>query len=138
MGIVGDTMSLKELAISTSYETTESRTQLLDEFYIPVLAMAKKYYRIAGFFSSTALTVAMKGIEGLVNSGGKMYLLVSPELSEDDYRTITEHNAITSDAALFSDFHLDGVMNENLQLLAWLLDNGRLEIKIVNKKIINY
>ena len=124
-------MSLKELAISTSYETTESRTQLLDEFYIPVLAMAKKYYRIAGFFSSTALTVAMKGIEGLVNSGGKMYLLVSPELSEDDYKTITEHNAITSDAALFSDFHLDGVMNENLQLLAWLLDNGRLEIKIV-------
>ena len=124
-------MSLKDLAISTSYETTESRTQLLDEFYIPVLALAKKYYRIAGFFSSTALTVAMKGIEGLVNNSGKMYLLVSPELSEDDYRTITEHNAITSDAALFSDFHLDGVINENLQLLAWLLDNGRLEIKIV-------
>ena len=124
-------MSLKDLAISTSYETTESRTQLLDEFYIPVLALAKKYYRIAGFFSSTALTVAMKGIEGLVNNSGKMYLLVSPELSEDDYRTITEHNAITSDAALFSDFHLDEVINENLQLLAWLLDNGRLEIKIV-------
>ena len=57
-------MGLRDLPIAMSYETTESRTQLLDEFYIPVLDQAKKYYRIAGFFSSTALAVAAKGIVG--------------------------------------------------------------------------
>lgn len=124
-------MGFRDLKLQMSYETTESKTQLLDEFYNPVLSEAVKYYRIAGFFSSTALAVAAKGIEGLVKNGGKMYLLVSPELSEEDYKTITEHGAVTEDAAMFSDFSLDSVANENLQLLAWLLDSGKLEIKIV-------
>lgn len=78
-------MGFRDLKLQMSYETTESKTQLLDEFYNPVLSEAVKYYRIAGFFSSTALAVAAKGIEGLVKNGGKMYLLVSPELSEEDY-----------------------------------------------------
>ena len=124
-------MGLRDLIISTSYETTESRTQLLDEFYNPVLDQATKYYRIAGFFSSTALAVASKGIEGLVKNNGKMYLLVSPELSEEDYKTIIEHGFISDTSSVFKDFHIDGNVNENLQLLAWLLDTGRLEIKIV-------
>lgn len=101
-------MGLRDLPISTSYETTESRTQLLEEFYNPVLDQATKYYRIAGFFSSTALAVAAKGIEGLVNNGGKMYLLVSPELSEDDYKTITEHGYFSDSSAIFEDFHITG------------------------------
>lgn len=124
-------MGLRDLPISMSYETTESRTQLLDEFYNPVLDQAKKYYRIAGFFSSTALAVAAKGIEGLVKNGGKMYLLISPELSEDDYKTIIEHGCISDTSAIFEDFQLNSNINENLQLLAWLLDTGCLEIKIV-------
>ena len=36
-------------------------------------------------------------------------------VSEEDYKTISEHDSISSDAALFSDFHCEGVMNENLQ-----------------------
>lgn len=124
-------MSLKELDIATSYETTESRTQLLDEFYNPVLDQAIRYYRIAGFFSSTALSVAAKGIEGLVKNDGKMYLLISPELSEDDYNTIAKHGGICETTSIFSDFELEDVKDEHLQLLAWLLDVGRLEIKIV-------
>ena len=105
--------------------------QGLDEFYIPVLEQAKTYYRIAGFFSSSALSVAAKGIEGLVKNGGKMYLLVSPELSEDDYNTIVQHGCIPEGSKIFEDFSSDGMPNENLQALAWLLDTGHLEIKIV-------
>lgn len=127
-------MSLRDLNIATSYETTESKTYLVDEFYNPVLSQATKYYRIAGFFSSSALAIAAKGIEGLVNNGGKMLLLVSPELSEEDYRIITEHGSITSDVGVFSNLALDKAVNENLQALAWLLDCGRLEIKIVVAK----
>lgn len=124
-------MALKDLCISTSYESSESKTQLLDEFYIPVLEQATRYYRIAGFFSSSALAVAAKGIEGLVKNGGKMYLLVSPELSDEDYRTIKEHGSLSAASDVFSDFSADDMPEEHLQALAWLLDTGRLEIKIV-------
>ena len=70
------TMGFKSLKLNVSYETTERQTELLDEFYIPVLEHAVKYYRIAGFFSSSALSVAAKGIEGLIKNDGKMYLLI--------------------------------------------------------------
>ena len=124
-------MGLKDITISTNYETSESKTQLLDEFYIPVLDNAVKYYRIAGFFSSTALAVAAKGIEGLINNNGKMYLLISPELSEEDYKIISEHGCIPANAAFLQNFSVEDMPNENLSLLAWLLDTGNLEIKIV-------
>lgn len=124
-------MGLKDIAIATSYETGEGETQLLDEFYVPVLEQATSYYRIAGFFSSSALSVAAKGIEGLVKNGGKMYLLVSPELSEEDYSTIVQHGCIPANSKLFENCCFDDIPSDNLQALAWLLDTGHLEIKIV-------
>ena len=127
-------MSFRDLSIATSYETTEHPTELVDCFYIPVLEQAVKYYRIAGFFSSSSLAIVAKGIEGLVNNGGKMFLLVSPELSDEDYRVIKEHGKFIESSPIFSDLNLDSAISENVQALAWLLDCGRLEIKIVVPK----
>ena len=124
-------MALQDLKLEVSYESDESKDQLLDNFYIPVLECANRYYRIAGFFSSSSLIVAARGIEGLINNGGKMYLLVSPELSDEDYQTIIEHDQISENSKMFSDLDFDSMPHENLQALAWLLDEGRLEIKIV-------
>ncbi len=124
-------MSLHDIELKPSYETTESKDQLLENFYIPVLQEAKKYYRIAGFFSSSALVIASKGIEGLIHNGGKMYLLVSPELSEEDFETIKEHGCIPAESHVFDNFELGDMPNEHIQALAWLLDIGKLEIKIV-------
>lgn len=124
-------MALRDLKLEVSYESDESKDQLLDKFYIPVLECANRYYRIAGFFSSSSLIVAASGIEGLINNGGKMYLLVSPELSEEDYKTIIEHDKIPDNSKIFSDLDFDSMPHENIQALAWLLNEGRLEIKIV-------
>lgn len=124
-------MALKDLEITTSYESSESKTQLMDEFYNPVLEQAQRYYRIAGFFSSTALAVAAKGIAGLVKNEGRMYLLISPELSEEDYQTIQKHGCVTESTQMCKTFAINEMPNEHLQVLAWLLDAGRLEIKIV-------
>lgn len=127
-------MGLRELPLKLAYESEESRTMLLDEFYIPALEQATKYYRIAGFFSSAALAIAAKGIEGLIHNGGKMYLLVSPELSEEDLEIIQTHHKVTEDCSIFSALDLTHSVHENTQALAWLLDCGRLEIKIVVSK----
>lgn len=123
-------MSFQDLHLDVSYESDSNKNQLLDNFYIPVLENSKKYFRIAGFFSSTSLSVAAEGIEGLIKNDGKMYLLISPELSEEDFSIISKSEKLKNDAILFSDFALDA-KEDNLKALAWLLGNGRLEIKIV-------
>lgn len=124
-------MSLKDLHLENSYESDESKEHLIDNFYNPVLECANRYYRIAGFFSSSSLVVAAEGISGLIHNGGKMYLLVSPELSEEDYKTIIEYDRIHENSSIFDELDLDSIPHENIQALAWLLNSGLLQIKIV-------
>lgn len=87
----------------------------------------KRYYRIAGFFSSTALTVAAEGIEGLCQNHGHMYLLVSPQLSRKDFEIIQKHQPLDEHADLFQELKLDEAADDHLKLLAYLLDQGFLE-----------
>lgn len=131
-------MSFKELEIKRSYETTADKDQLLDDFYIPVLSQSKHYYRIAGFFSSSSLSIALRGVEAMVANGGQIKMLVSPELSDDDY-AVLKNNAFSDSSILYKNFRLDDIKdNDYLGLFAWLLANGKLEIKIViNKNIKN-
>jgi len=130
-------MSLRELDIKNCYETTGDKMQLLEKFYIPVLQETVIYYRIAGFFSSSSLLVASQGIEGLIKNGGKMCLLISPELSEQDYLIIknSQEKKLDESLSIFSQMDInDFPKSDNLQALAWLLAAGRLEIKIVVPK----
>ncbi len=124
-------MGLRDLQLKSSYETGENPEALLQDFYIPALEQTKKYYRIAGFFSSSALAVAAKGIEALFHNHGHMYLLVSPELSEKDFEVISRHHSIPENADMFKDLDFSAEPNDNLKLLAFLLDSGFLDIKIV-------
>lgn len=128
-------MSYKDLDIKKSYETSGDKTQLLNEFYIPFLNETKEYRRIAGYFSSSSLIVASKGIEGLIKNNGKMKLLISPELSQQDYEVIRTNNGINDRLEMFDNFNIDVFpTNDNLEALAWMLKNDRLEIKIVVDK----
>lgn len=124
-------MGLRDLDLKSCYETGENPEALLNEFYIPVLEQTKKYYRIAGFFSSSALAVAAKGIESLYHNHGHMYLLVSPELSEKDFEVISKHHYIPEQADMFQDLDFTLEVDDHLKLLAYLLDSGFLDIKIV-------
>lgn len=127
-------MSYKNLNIEKCYETTSQSTNLLDTFYIPFLSETTKYFRIAGFFNSTSLAIAAKGIAGLIKNGGIMKLLISPEISNDDFEIIKSFsdNSLNADSPLFSNFNInDFSSDEHLQALAWMLANNKLEIKIV-------
>ena len=130
-------MSYKDLLIQTSYETTENKTKLLEEFYIPLLEQSKQYFRIAGFFSSSSLVIASKGIEGLIKNNGIMRLLISPRLSEQDVKVLKSCNyeELPDTLSIFQELNFDDFSEfDNLQALAWLLANKKLEIKIVVDK----
>ena len=75
-------MSFKDIEIKTEYRSGKSN--VIGDFYIPVLSHAVKYQRAVGFFSSTALIQIARGISELVSNGGKIQLIVSPRLSKED------------------------------------------------------
>ena len=79
-------MSLRDVEIKKEYRS------LLDnvakEFYIPLLSEAVSYKRAVGFFSSSILVEISKGIMGLIKNGGKIKLIVSPYLSDEDIEAI--------------------------------------------------
>lgn len=88
-------MSLKDLDLRNQYRSdlkeipARGRHNLLEDFYIPCLKRSLTYDRAVGFFSSTSLTAAGKGITALVRVGGRMRLIASPHLSQDDADAIS-------------------------------------------------
>ena len=126
-------MSFKDIQIKTEYRS--GKCDVVKDFYIPVLAQAKKYKRAVGFFSSTALIQIAKGIAELVANGGKIELIVSPRLSEEDINAIQrgyeEREKIITEAIMRTFVEPKTYFeSERLNLLATLIAEGKLDIKI--------
>lgn len=126
-------MSFKDIAVKTEYRTGKSN--VIRDFYMPVLSEAMSYKRAVGFFSSTALIQISKGIADLVANGGKISLIASPRLSEEDIRAIQigyeNRDKIIAEALMRSfDEPTTYFENERLNLLATLIAERRLDIKI--------
>ena len=125
-------MSLRDVQIKKEYRS------LLDnvakEFYVPLLSQAISYKRAVGFFSSTALVSMTKGIAGLVKNGGKIQLIASPYLSDEDIEAI---RAGYSRRQIINKALLKGLkepaneyQQDRLNLLASLIADGILDIRI--------
>lgn len=74
------------LDLKPSYYT--SQTDIARNFYEPVLSAAVSYDRVSGYFSGKALSRYARGIQGLVENGGRMRLIISEEISEKDFHDI--------------------------------------------------
>ncbi|GGL41696.1 hypothetical protein GCM10009037_26630 [Halarchaeum grantii] len=120
---------LPEYDWQSIYESQPATTgsNLVNEFYIPALKRSVQYDRVAGYFSSSALAVAARGIHALVENDGEMRLIVGAELYETD-RPVLE--ALTDELGEDLDELDDEQLNARLQLLAHLLRDGRLTIKV--------
>lgn len=126
-------MGFSQLNIKSEYRSLTD--DIVTEFYIPTLHHAVLYKRAVGFFSSTALIQVSRGITGLIRNGGRIMLIASPKLDEKDVEAISKGyeernevierallNAITEPRSHFEE--------ERLNLLANLVADGRLDIKI--------
>lgn len=125
-------MSFRNLELLKHYKTYKNN--IVKEFYTPVLEQAVLYQRSVGFFSSTALIELTKGITGLVKNGGKIQFIVSPFLSPEDIEAIEkgyEKRAIVENALLREIKEPENYFQEErLNLLAHLIENGTLELKV--------
>lgn len=123
--------TLKSYDFQISYGPADDR---LNGFYIPALSCSVRYDRSAGYFSSTALAVAAAGVAHLLKNGGTMRLLVGAELIEADVAAVQKGHAL---AEVVKDHLLplldnpEEMARRRLEILAWLVAEGRLEIRVV-------
>lgn len=127
-------MSLKKCEVKTEYRNLIDN--VVKEFYIPLLSEASIYRRAVGFFSSTALIQISKGIVAMAKSGGKIQIVASPYLSDDDLKAIREgydsRDNVLKKALLkeLPETVNDYYQMERLNLLANLIADGILDIRI--------
>lgn len=126
-------MSLKDISIKQEYRSLSD--DIVNVFYIPLLQEATLYQRAVGFFSSSALIELTKGICGLVKNKGKIKLIASPRLSEEDIEAI--NNGLKKKEEVIEEIlirnlenHYGDFQEERLNLLSNLIASGVLEIKI--------
>lgn len=122
-----------DMSIGIRYRSNENKFPR--DFLVPVLQRTAIYKRAVGFFSSTALIELSVGLFDMAKKGGKIYLIASPRLSEEDIEAIrlgykTKDCAITESLNLEITEPLDYFEEERLNLIATLIANGMLEIKL--------
>ena len=127
-------MSLRTIHLKKTYSSEHD--DILYDFYIPVLQESIEYDRLAGFFSSTSLAIAAKGILGLIKNGGNLKLIVAPKLTKKDLETILEsyteaperyiENIMVTELEKLE----DEFIRNHVFALGWLIANRKLEIKV--------
>ena len=127
-------MSLKDLDIKLSYISCGD-DNIAKAFLVPALKQAKRYRRSVGFFSSGVFGPIIDGIVALSRSGGTIELIASPKLNAEDVEAINlgyQRREQIIENAFTRDFlsEIDALDDAKLQLLATLIANGILDIRI--------
>lgn len=105
------------------------------DFLIPVLEKSVVYKRGVGYFSTSSLIEISVGLFELARHGGKILLVCSPNLDEDDIEAINagyKTRAEIIENALLRELKepIDFFESERLNLIATLIANGSMDIKI--------
>ena len=127
-------MNYRELEIKRSYVSV-GQENIAKSFLTPILKCTKSYKRSVGFFSSSVLQPIVDGIVALARNNGKIQLIASPNLTEDDIQAIStgyEAREKVINASFTRDFmrEIEAFDDAKLQLLANLIARGTLDIKI--------
>lgn len=113
---------------------TPDEGDLAKIFYEIALGCAFKYERLTGYFDARVLTIVSRGIEGLVRNNGKMRLVVGCTLGAEEVAAIERGEALrdTVERCMLANPLAPSDQNaiDALELLAWMVANGYLEVKV--------
>lgn len=127
-------MTYKDLEIDNSY-ISKGEHNISAAFLNPVLQLTKEYKRSVGFFSSSVLETLLDGVMGLVGNNGHIFLIASPELSDEDVYVIEQAYNDRTDTLvkIFAERftqQIELLSETRLKLLYELILKGFLDIKI--------
>jgi SNF2 family DNA or RNA helicase len=112
-------MGLPETDWQRVYESTfRGDETLVSSFYRPLLSESVQYDRLAGYLSLQNLADALQGIESAFESDGKMRIIASKRLSQENKPVLTDDAPLSEEG------------ESRLALIAQMLDEGRLQLKI--------
>lgn len=137
-------MGLKDFEWKYSYKTSQVRApgepavDILREFYIPLLKRIVRYDRVAGFFRSSSLALASRGMTAFVNGSGKMRLIAGVDMTPQDVQAIINGQHAVLEAHLEDELSDTAEWPEEaergVELLGWMISHGHLEIKVALRK----
>lgn len=78
--------TLRDLPLKKAYHKPED--DIASAFYLPAIAAATHYDRAVGFFSSSIYLLAWTSLKQFVSAGGRMRLICSPVLSDEDHAAL--------------------------------------------------
>lgn len=126
-------MSFKDLTIKKEYRSLLDN--IVKDFYCPVLGQSVLYKRAVGFFSSTALADISKGLSRIIDNGGKIELVASPYISNEDWEAIKTGYKSRDEIikkSIMRELHepKNQFEEKRLNMLAHLIATEKLDIKI--------
>ncbi|NKI99971.1 helicase-related protein [Novosphingobium sp. SG707] len=125
-------MLLQDHAWKLKYSREDG--DLVSRFWVPALSSAIRYDRTTGYFRAASLALAARGIEHLALNQGRMRLLVGCTLDDGEVEAIERGMSMMDVVARKADFSLpEAVSNserEALELLAWLVARGMLDVRV--------
>src|SRR6266566_4282472 len=124
---------LSILSLKVTYRSGDS--DILNDFYVPCLQQSVIYKRAVGFFTSAGLAEAARGLLGLINNGGKMYLIASAKLNFEDVEKIRAGYDARDVIAKSLERGLDEPLmdeadSQRVCNLTWLIARNKLDIRI--------
>jgi superfamily II DNA or RNA helicase len=124
-------MTLRDLTINDSYRSGKDR--FANDFFIPCLSESISYSRAVGYFTSGSLALVAPGLDKLVARGGRIRLVASPYLTEEDVEQIKlgyELRDVVERALLREIDGADEAQVPRLGRLGRLIADGFLDIRI--------
>ena len=125
-------MAIKDITLGATYDSDDD--DILEGFYVPVLRQASQYDRLAGYFSSSSLAASAKGMSEFAMNGGKMRLVTSVQITEQDQQAILDGlekpDEVISRIIMDELSTVDQFQQNHVDVLAWMVAKKRLEIKI--------
>lgn len=108
-----------------------------NDFFIPCYKQSNEYMRASGFFSLDSLLLCFNGLFEFAQKNGKMRLICSPKLDEEDVKKILNGSKMAKDLAIEkllyeieSYDNPDGIENLKLDIICNLIASGFIEIRI--------
>jgi superfamily II DNA or RNA helicase len=126
--------TLRAVDYDLLYES--STDDLISDLYTPSFEAATEYKRAVGYFSSNWFEAAAAGITKFADNGGTAKWVISPKLTEDDWKAIENGDAAKRDESLYRKMgSLAEGLEQNLKqntrnTIAWLIADGLLQIRI--------
>ena len=116
----------------------EYTSNLVEEFYRPLLREAGLYQRVSGYFSTSGLDLYSDSLEELAKNGGNLEFIISKEISKEDYDRIKAGYDLLEEIKPLNlaerNERLTSKTQQQLGNLAFMIAMGRARIKIALTK----